>query len=146
MKPSQEGIAAENINAADRALAEAHAQEEFLEINPQDAADVADDVRGREREETPADDDRQPVALQQGLQPGDSARMPSIQNLLKLQPLREKINARGRQENAYQRENKQRDGREERNAYEHKRCGWNEREPTQAAEQEIDESSRQHRG
>lgn len=57
-------IAEKYIDAADRSFADENAEKKFPEIDFENSADVADQIRGSEREETPADDDRQFIVLQ----------------------------------------------------------------------------------
>src|SRR5689334_17198182 len=64
MKESQHMIAEKYIDAADRTFADENAKKKFPEIDFENSADVADQIRGSEGEETPADDDRQFIVLQ----------------------------------------------------------------------------------
>lgn len=88
-------VSQENIQRANRPFAHEHPENKFPEIHPQHPAHVANEVRRRQREETPGDDDWQLVPLQHPRHPRHPRRVLAPKIRVQLQPLRKIINARG---------------------------------------------------
>jgi len=83
--PPQDLVPAVDVDGADGALADRDANKERPEPDPQDSADVANQIRGREREEAPADDDRQFVPIDQVRNARNLDRMSFRQSLVEAQ-------------------------------------------------------------
>src|SRR6476646_6871117 len=93
LQPSQHLITEEDVDPADRALANRDANEALQEVHAQDTADVADQIGRCEREEAPADDDRQLVRLKDGGESRDRLRVAALEDLVDADRLRKPVDA-----------------------------------------------------
>jgi tricorn protease len=100
LEPPQGVVAEEDVDRANRAFADGDSEEAFAEVDPEHAADIADQVGRHERKEAPANDDRHLVPLKRGLQLLDARLVLACNELLEVQRLGEEVDAGRRDENA----------------------------------------------
>lgn len=116
MKKRIDPSAEKNVEGAHRSFAEKNACEEFPKIEPERAAYVADDVRGRKREEAPADYDPQFVLPEFRSEFRDLRGVFLFEVGIQPQVVREKVYGRRRDHDTGHRQDIERDRRDEEEA------------------------------
>ena len=84
----------EDVDGADGALADDDAEDAFFQIHLERAADVANQIRGRQREETPRDHDGQFAPAKQRAQPRHLPGISALEEPVEPHGFREVIDRR----------------------------------------------------
>jgi len=85
----------EDIEAANRPFTEKHTDDELTEVDSQDTAHVADQVRRYQREKTPGEDDDHGVALKDFLQLFHARSVYSFESIIEMQGFRKIVDTHG---------------------------------------------------
>ena len=128
----------EDVERADRAFADEHAEQETAERDPHDAADVTDEIRRHDRQEAPSRHDRRRIALQRRANSRRVPRVLALEVLAELERPCEGVDARRGNHDADQRQHEQRHGRKDRDRQHDQVRDRDQREAAQRAEQQID--------
>ena len=96
----EQRAAGEDVDAADCAFADEHTENEPAERDPHHAADVADEIRGDDRQKAPRGDDRGRAPLQRRAYARSFLRMLTLEILSEPQRPCEGVDARRRDDDA----------------------------------------------
>ena len=126
-----------NIKAANRPFPEKYRDDELSKIDTENAAHIADEVCGNQRESTPGEDDDHGVALKDLLQFLHTRSVLFFEYIIEMQGFRKIVDTHGRNQNSRKRQREQWKRREDRDGEKNQAGRWNERETASASDQQV---------